>query len=305
VTEVTACTVVISTRDRPDNLNQCLAAVSKQECPGLDVLVVDSAPTRPVADIAARWRARYLIEPAPGLSRARNLGARHSTHAEVIAFIDDDAVADMNWLLPLMKEFEDPAVAAVTGQIRYGPIAAPDAWMQSIVKEWASRPRCVIDASVKGWFVRTALGGMGGGANIAIRRNAFGASIFDERLGRGAIIDGGEESFALASAVERGHRIVYAPDAIVHHPAPQTDEQLRARKVDPVRVTTAYMLLLMAEFPRHRRELLTYSIASRAGIQRLRWRPRPPKARAPLIRTVASAAGGVLTFLRANKARSS
>src|SRR5579871_6798901 len=86
------CTVVIPTHDRPDALDRCLAEVSKLDYDNFDVLVVDNAPSDDQArEVAARWCARYLLEPVAGLSRARNRGALFS-NSEIIAYLDDDAV---------------------------------------------------------------------------------------------------------------------------------------------------------------------------------------------------------------------
>jgi len=110
--------VVICTRDREKELERCLDAVSRQKYPDFDVLVVDNAPHDAAAfEIARRWGVLYVMEPQAGLSRARNLGLRAST-GEIIAFLDDDAVPDPNWLQNLAAEFKDPQVAAVAGRIK-------------------------------------------------------------------------------------------------------------------------------------------------------------------------------------------
>jgi glycosyltransferase involved in cell wall biosynthesis len=111
------CTVVICTRNRPEHLERCLGAVTRLLYPRFDVLVVDNAPSHDRArEIAARWGADYVVEPALGLSRARNRGVRAS-QSEIIAFLDDDALPEPDWLCNLVTEFRDPMVMAVTGRI--------------------------------------------------------------------------------------------------------------------------------------------------------------------------------------------
>ncbi len=67
---------------------------------------------------------------------------------------------------------------------------------------------------------------------------------FDERLGRGAPLEIGEESYAFVWLLSRGYRVVYTPSAIVHHPP------LRRTPVDrEARNSFAYLLLLLTEFP--------------------------------------------------------
>src|SRR5256885_1882671 len=112
-----ACTVIICTKNRPAELERCLASVSQLDYPRVDVLVVENGPRDSrTCGIAARWGARYTAEPVEGLSRARNRGVQSSA-AEIVAFIDDDAVAEAGWLRALVAEFSDPKVMAVGGRV--------------------------------------------------------------------------------------------------------------------------------------------------------------------------------------------
>jgi glycosyltransferase involved in cell wall biosynthesis len=112
-----SCTVVICTRDRPEQLDRCLAAVARLAYPHYDVLVVDNAPSDDRTRlVVARHGARYLLEPVTGLSRARNFGACASSSA-VVAYLDDDSIPEPAWLDRLALEFRDPEVMAVTGRI--------------------------------------------------------------------------------------------------------------------------------------------------------------------------------------------
>src|ERR1019366_6008990 len=107
-----SCTVVICTRDRPKERGRCLEAVSRLRYRRFDVLVVDNAPSDSQASrVAARWGARYVLEPIKGASRARTRGVR-SCDAEIIAFCDDDSVPEPEWLAALVSEFRDPLVMA-------------------------------------------------------------------------------------------------------------------------------------------------------------------------------------------------
>ena len=59
------CSVVICTHDRPNELEHCLEAVSRLRYRRFVVLVVDNASTDSQASqVAARWGARYLVEPS-------------------------------------------------------------------------------------------------------------------------------------------------------------------------------------------------------------------------------------------------
>ena len=74
--------VIICTRERPDDLERCLAALARQTVGPLDIVVVDNAPrTSRTWEVAERAGARYVLEPRPGLNRARNAGLRSAISA--------------------------------------------------------------------------------------------------------------------------------------------------------------------------------------------------------------------------------
>src|SRR5206468_1387529 len=72
--------VVVCSRDRHETLRGCLTALQALRYPNFEVVVVDNAPsTNETAEMFAQHfasdpRFRYVVEPAPGLSRARNCG---------------------------------------------------------------------------------------------------------------------------------------------------------------------------------------------------------------------------------------
>ena len=69
--------VVVCTRDRPRDLEACLAALSIQRHPRYEVVVVDNAPTdSETRKVVERWSARYVLEPRPGLDWAEEPRAR-------------------------------------------------------------------------------------------------------------------------------------------------------------------------------------------------------------------------------------
>ena len=267
------CTVVICTRNRPEQLERCLATVGCLEYPRFDVLVVDNAPSDEAAsDIAARSGAHYIIEPTVGLSRARNRGAR-ACKSEIVAYLDDDALPDRGWLTGLAREFEDPKVMAVTGRtfaLKLGPEAERLCALFGSGETGGPQWRKV-DRQTPSWFELANFGGIGDG-NMAFRRCAFDLwPGFEERLGRGVTLDGGEEHHAFFSLIDRGHSVVYTPHAVMHHPCPQTMRDLRARHLRDLAASTGYITLLFVEEPRYRRRLIKYVVEALQGTRRT-WR---------------------------------
>ena len=269
-----SCTAVVSTRDRPDSLMDCLRAVRQQEYPGLDIVVVDSAPQRADASAVAReFGARYLHLNRPGLSRARNSGAREAK-SEIVVFLDDDVHLEHGCLAALAEEFSDERTMAVSGRVLMsGGDDNARAAFETFGGFDPGPDRRAIDRETPGWFELVNFGGLGTGAMLAIRRAAFGTwPGFDERLGRGAPQDCSEELHAFFSLVESGYRVVYTPRAVATHPAPQSLQDLRRRVLTTAAGASAYMTMLLVEHRRHRGRILRYAWEAVHG-KRREWRP--------------------------------
>jgi glycosyltransferase involved in cell wall biosynthesis len=250
-------TIVICTRHRPALLRCCLAAVSRLDPQPDEVLVVDNSSGDPGTECVAReFGARYTVEPLQGLSRARNHGLAEST-SEIVAYIDDDAEPDPQWLGKLLDPFKDEQVAATAGRVitpESRRLAAEDHKPRPLSK-WEPH-----------WFEIATFGGLGMGCNMALRRSACaGWKVFDERLGRGAPLHIGEETHAFALLLSRGHTAVSLPDAIVYHP-PSTRDTI----ANEARNSISYWLLLFSEFPQHRMDLLRF-LAHRLRRENLPW----------------------------------
>ena len=224
-----SCSVVICTRDRPEDLDRCLSALSRLDYPTFEILVVDNAPSDERArEVAHRHRVRRVVESAPGLSRARNRGAAEST-GDLVAYLDDDAIAEPGWLGALAAEFNDPRVMAVTGRIL--PLKAEDGSGRMCVAAPGSESdglRRTFDLDTPGWFRFANFGGIGIGASMAMRKSAFDFwPGFSARLGRGAAIPASEENYAFFELIAAGYRVVYTPAAVIWHHTPQSPEELR------------------------------------------------------------------------------
>lgn len=265
------CAVVICTRDRPVLLEQCLAAVSRQGYSKFFTLVVDNAPRDDRAqEIAARWGARYVVEPTLGLSRARNR-AIAACESEVVAYLDDDSLPAPDWLSNIVEAFGDPSVMVVTGRVSAAETNRDDTthlWLIHHYEVGGPSPM-VVDTSIPGWFDLVNFRGFGIGTNMAFRRRAFEVwSGFDTRLGRGTPLNGAEELYAFFALIAQGYRLVYTPRAVVRHPCRATKQDLRARYLADLRASAGYTTLLFFEQPRYRRAILTSKL--RSLVRRLR-----------------------------------
>jgi glycosyltransferase involved in cell wall biosynthesis len=113
--------VIIPTLNRAELLAMALAALTKQERPPDEVIVVDNGCADETRDVCHRFEGllplEYLVETTRGAGAARNLGIRHAT-GDIIAFTDDDCVPDSKWLLFIELSFlRDPAIGMVAGKV--------------------------------------------------------------------------------------------------------------------------------------------------------------------------------------------
>ncbi len=233
--------IVVCTRDRPASLGECLSALGRIDYKPVEILVVDNAPAgadaqRLVAAVAREdVRVRYTCEPRPGLSNARNHGLRAASF-DVVAFIDDDTLADPGWPAALAAGFAaDPSAWCITGSVIAGAL---DTFAEQYFDRRYFRPaafepaRYDLDAHrVPDRLYPYNAGLFGAGANFAVRREAVRqAGGFDPLLGAGSIGRGGEDLDMFLRVILHGGRICRVPAAVVwhrHHVSAETlDEQM-------------------------------------------------------------------------------
>jgi GT2 family glycosyltransferase len=220
--------VVICTRERPDDLRRCLEAIAALKSDGHEVLVVDNRPaTTATATVVASFpTVRYAREDRKGLDAARNRAFAEAS-GEVLAFVDDDAVVDRGWLLALLRPFDNPEVQCVTGLTMPLELETP-------AQEMFER---LTGFSRRGFYRRTfhappashlAVGAVGAGANMAIRRSIL-AEIgpFDPALDAGTRSESGGDHEFFSRILRAGYKIVYEPRALNWHRHRRTWEELR------------------------------------------------------------------------------
>jgi GT2 family glycosyltransferase len=253
---------IICTRERPDFLERCLCSLTASQLTPREVIVVDNAPqTSATRDVVERFsNVRYVVEPKPGLSRARNAGIRAST-GEIIAFTDDDVVVHPDWTSRLASGFDAPDVASVTGLVLPASLATESEWLFEHAFGGFGRgyrpmryDQTFFDAvRRKGapvWQI-------GAGASMALRRSALErVGDFDERLGAGAA-GCSEDSELWYRLLTAGYACVYEPAAVVHHHHRASLADLRHQ----MRMyTRGHVTALLAQFERHRHWGNTYRV---------------------------------------------
>ena len=214
---VLPATVAVCTRDRPGDLSNCLVALSRLRDQGQEILVVDSASrSDQTQQVAAQFpQARYVREERPGLDIARNRAMREARHP-IVAFTDDDAEPDPDWLYRLTQGFADRRILAVTGLTMPLELETP-------AQEWFERTngfgrgfaRVVYHGTSHNPFL---VAQMGAGVNMALRRETLDViGPFDEALDAGTPTRSGGDHDMFTRILIAGYSIVYEPAALNRH----------------------------------------------------------------------------------------
>lgn len=109
--------VVIVSRQRPEELTLCLKALARLSYPTYELIVVaDPAGLKAVEQLPFSPMIKTVPFDEANIAAARNRGASQAA-GEIVAFIDDDAQPETRWLDHLTAPFADPAVAAAGGHV--------------------------------------------------------------------------------------------------------------------------------------------------------------------------------------------
>lgn len=213
------------TMDRLEEIGKAIGSVEAQSRQALEiVLVIDHSPEL-LEECKRRWpRIRAMPnEEARGLSGARNTGVAAS-RGDVVAFLDDDAVAAPDWLEVLARAYEDPSVIGVGGTVRPIWSAGRPSWFPPEF-DW------VVGCTHSGMPserspVRNLVG-----ANMSLRRRALDeVGGFRRELGRVGTLPVGCEETDLCIRVGKrwpDASILYDPAAKVDHLVPAGRGTLR------------------------------------------------------------------------------
>jgi len=222
---------IICTYDRYDVLPDAVASLLKQDCEPrfLEIIVIDNSPDQAAAELFSRRyssepRVRYVLEAVPGLSNARNVGTSLA-RADLVAFMDDDAIAAPDWSATIVRAFgaAGDRAAVIGGRVLPRWASAKPTWLGDdllkylTVIDWGGRFR---DLPPHQWLA---------GCNIAFDKEALSAvGGFSRALGRigsGLSLLSNDETDVMEKVRATGRACMYCPEAVVEH------------VIDPTRLT--------------------------------------------------------------------
>lgn len=199
-------TVCIPTRNRPEDLAECLDSIAASGIPVAEIVVSDdSTDDRTRELVAARYpHVKYVFGPRKGLGPNRN-SAISAASGDWILFLDDDARLGPDFLTEMMRaryaNADDKLIfTGIEKQVK-GLVFPNDQTFLGFQKRPYGSKRIV--------------------NTVVINATLFPASLFKEMLFDPRLIYGYDEVDIASCARGAGYRIVLVPSAVnLHFPSP-------------------------------------------------------------------------------------
>lgn len=222
-------TLIVTTYDlnRYDDTIEAIDSLLSQTYGEKEIIVVVDRNEALFLKLAAVLspEIKTVLSRGGGLSNSRNAGVEHAT-GEIVAFMDDDAVADKNWLSILVQNYSAPEVIGAGGRIN--PL-----WLGNEENSFPEELFWIIGCTYKGYPESRSVIRNNFGGNISFRRTVFSHVTFNADVGRNGSVqltsDETEFSIKLAERFPE-LKIIYDPDAIVYH------------RIYPYRLSLKYIL---------------------------------------------------------------
>jgi len=206
------------TMERYADLQEVVESLLAQTHDDVEVVLVSDGNETVCANLRDDYGDReavvvHCLEENVGLLDARNAGAETAS-GEVVAFIDDDAIADEEWIERLVDVYESHDVPAVGGKMTPAWVAGKPSflpeefyWLVGVThRGFADGP-----GEVRNTF----------GSNISFRRDVFlDLGGFETNIGGrqgDANLQGGETELCARLEQTYGRGVYYNPEAEVAH----------------------------------------------------------------------------------------
>ncbi len=216
--------IILCTRNRAARLRTTLETIGRCRIPAdlaAELLIVDNGSTDETPQVVRQFHlpnmpVRYVCEPTPGQSRARNRGLAEGD-GSILLFTDDDVRVPPDWIDGMCRPILEGSADAIAGGVRFPPEL--DRQLRMCRSWFASTEDILPDRPDR--FV---------GANMAFSRDVLDrVAAFEVELGPGALGFGDETLFSFQLR-QAGYRLVTRFDVAVEH------------HFDPARLTRSKML---------------------------------------------------------------
>ena len=213
---MTKLSIIICTYNRDRYLGDVLNSLTSQTADNsvFEVIVIDNNSKDNTANICKSFAKenplvdfKYEFEGKQGLSSARNKGIIVS-NSDLIVYIDDDAIAEDDFVENLVLEFENhPDFDAMGGKVLpIYPDGKEPRWMSSYIQRLVSK---VDDGDKTMEFKKK----YPVGCNMAFRKEIFkNIGGFNEDLTLRS-----DDKFIFQKVRNAGLKTLYVPNVVVHH----------------------------------------------------------------------------------------
>jgi GT2 family glycosyltransferase len=220
--------VIICTRNRRDDLKQCLQSLDTQTICPTELIIVDSSDTpvgtdASIAQLCDQMKQKnirvVLLHTQPGLPLQRNTGVAQA-HADILYFFDDDVALEPTYIERMNDVFAQyPDFAGGMGQVKN--VSAPPTWKYRLFRTffllsrdyasgqftWSGMPTHVF--GTQHWQSVEVLSG----CCMAYRKQVFARHLFDESLGGYAYM----EDCDFSRRVSYDSQLFFNPTAQLSH----------------------------------------------------------------------------------------
>lgn len=205
--------IVINTLNRENLLKNTLESFQYLDYPNFEVIVVNGPSTDGTAELLQQWSDRIKVAscPEPNLSMSRNIGIA-SAAGEFVAFIDDDAIPEPEWLTQAIVGFDQDEVAATGGKV-FDATGYEYQYQYANANRLGNGKWLLTEASPQYCFPRSFEFPYLQGTNTVFRRTALmEIGGFDEEY-----VYYLDETEVCLRLIDCGYMIRQLPNAYVHH----------------------------------------------------------------------------------------
>jgi GT2 family glycosyltransferase len=201
--------IVVTLGRNITDLKECLESLLVQTYTNFEILIIVDASSPKIRTVLNYYEHEnrvklFFNDNVIGISRARNLGIREAK-GDIVAFIDDDAVALTNWVENLVKCYDNNIAAAGGKVVLKNP---PFHKILIALNQEQGNDERLVDFLV--------------GCNMSFRKN----NLLDVGLFNPSIDYGNDETELAIRLVSKGYKIKYCPTAVVKHDDARTWKKL-------------------------------------------------------------------------------